>query len=494
MLGAKLHMSSLAKLGFDRSTSNQLRGSIDKSADAEKLDPSDYVPLTVLKTHAQRLGIPPVLLGRLDGVLATRGTTPIKAEVDVASFPKAQLSLSDGQRFEAGQGDPVTSQELSAYRPSLEALFERAGKAEWVGADEIPSKQLQDFLREHSSRLKSSPDTRTGLTPPQIDKLISIVCGKSAPAHTERDLRVRVDSNFKLLHEKAGARVYQKDAYEGFSVKRTRDSQFVLHAIKTSVISVAVPPGHSLVIVDAEGNERGGKLPAKKTPVDGTAENLVDITRTMVEPESRRGRIWDPSFTVKVIDAEGTAVMEQAIAFGQVPSWTSNEIARGRFSYQPYDASEASARFVLDNAAPRGSRNSVPLGRRPQFEGGDNSGCDRLVIQRDGDSFAVADLFDLLRPAKGQTQAFSGGEGKRRYLLADDSRVSRSLDDPDRGWRPSAKLTSSVGDSFTFDPSLSQSSQARLGIGGITVLGAGNNGVRFDPFDPSQDLNNRKGR
>ncbi|MBI2374385.1 MAG: hypothetical protein HYV07_10360 [Deltaproteobacteria bacterium] len=508
-IGPKLHLDSLQKLGFDKSIRDQLASSIQKSPDGERVDSFNYVPLSVLSAHALKLGREDVAT-KLRSSLQTKSLRPVRTQTDLGGFPASRVSLGDPVKRAAGSGS-VSPSELSSYLGPLQALLgSLASEAKRRGQDAtlpdlskpVPARDLLEVLRTNGSKLQRLPSPDKALTRAQVESLSSLVAGKLVPEHEEREAIVSLDSTFRPLAQgqgaAAGIRVFQKNQYEGFFVRRTEAGAdgkpgFVLSGFKSDRIVVALPKDCSLLVVDSQGNERAAKLARVDATIGGEKLSTVEISRTLVEPDAKN-RVFDPSFAVKVLDMSGNVLFEQALAFDKVPSWTSNELVRGTFDYKRTAESELD-RFALDHGAPVSSQSRTPIGRRPSFSLPGNEGTgDRLVVRRDGQSFALDDLAMLLSPPKRATQAFSpepASGPKLTWELKDDPNTSAHLD----GDRPGfgATITNSQGKKAVFDPSLHQMMQARVGVGGVTISTSdGIELARFDPFDPASDRNRRR--
>lgn len=501
--GPRLHLESLVKLGIDRATAGALKASLEKS-DVEAIDPFAYVPVAVLARHAERLG-KPELAPILRSALSVTKSPPLVAKSDPSAYPAASVSASAPRPFGPG-ANTLEPRELAPYVAALESLvgaLVKQGKLEAGALDPrapVDASALAAVLSRHAGSLRNHPTLETGLTGQQVEALQRLVASKALPAHTERDVELNLDSKHRLLVDRAGVKVYLQQGWEGFSLRRTAPepgdsgaSGFSLHGFKRDALLIAVPEGHSLLVVDAEGHERAARLPTKSRALLGEQVKVAELTRGMVEPSGSRDRVWNPSFTVKVLDPSGKPVLEQALAFDQVPSWTSNEVARGAFGYQPRPEAlgDDVARWILDHGAPAGSKNGTPVGRRPAFALGEAAG-DRLLVKRDGEAFPVHDLLQLLAPPKRAAQAFTAAPARGgppvTYTLRDANGTAH-VDEPERGRLPIA-LAASDGKSLTFDPDLHQTLQARMGLGGITVYERdGSVRARFDPLDPAQDRN-----
>ncbi|MFO0728943.1 MAG: hypothetical protein U1E65_34505 [Myxococcota bacterium] len=494
---SRLYFDSLTKLGLPPTVAKKLKEEVQKNA-SNDVDFFNYVPLSTLRTYGEKLQIPKTDLDRLFEALAPSTSPAISAKLDLTAFPKAQLANGPAKTYPAAPGGSLSPAELQPYKASLESLLKAPIPAEGLKASE-----LQAILQKDAGKLRFHPSAANGLILSQIDQLKTLVASKSLPQHTEQDAEISLRSNRKLLVEKGGAKFFHQQGWSDFSLVRTTGktpgtSGFVVHAFQKEKIVVTLPPDCSLILIDADGNERAGHLKPRKREIGGKVEDVVEIERNQVTPFGSRDHGKKSPFTVRILDKAGKPLTDQLLSFGEAPPPYSKEIAHGSFTYQSTSTSE-SERWTLDNGVPAGSSNKTPVGRRPAFSLDDGKvRGDRLVIEQDGERYPVSDLLQLLAPPKRTTQAFTVGAAT--YSLEPASIVSVD-DNPENrlgatirsSHNSSARSTSAS--SVTFDPSLFNTEQARWGIGGITITGTdGTVKGQFDPLDPGQDKNLRKPR
>ncbi len=499
MIGARLHLDSLKKLGLDPQVSEQLKREVLQSkADAKDIDPYNYVPVAILERHAARLGQPNL------GAVLRKALQPAKGEPPL-QIPRAThhghpaVSVGDPKTVAATLGSDarLSSNELAPYAKSLGALLkslEQQGPVlSLTDPAGVPAEAMQAILAQNAQKLRFLPSLQEGLTPDAVQNLSRLVASKALPAHQERDQAINVDSQYRTLAESGPVKLLHEARWEGFSVKRTGPTDgatgFVVHGFAADRLLVALPKDHALLLVDATGNEVGAQLPRSNHIINGKTESVVELSRSLLERRQGEGA----SFTVKVLNPKGDPVLSQAVAFPpERSSLFSQEIGRGTFGYS-FRSDDAVEAWRLDHGVPKGSQGKVPLGKRPRLGlQGQARDADRLVLQRNGEKFLVDDLFLLLRPPHGKVQAFGVKQGEQVATYTLKGGYQASLDEKPYERSP-VSLTSSNGRSVVFDPALTAHAQARFGAGGITLTDTSGKYLgSFDPLDPAQDKNAKK--
>jgi len=484
-----LHLDSLTKLGISAPDAKKIREEVLKKA-PEAVDEYNYVPVSTLKQYGKDLKLAPALLERIEQANAKSQTPPMVAAIDQAAFPNATLGQSEPRIFAAGSGQ-ATEAQLAPYKASLGSLVSALRNEGKI----MGEPDLLDVVQRFGPRLTKHPTVDGGLSLTQIDQLSAILAGGILPAHTERDAVMNLSSTHRILGEKNGIKFFHQQGYEGFTIQRTPPNKageagFSVHAFKKDKVLVSVPEGCSLLIIDKNGSERGALLKAQKRTIMGKEERVVEIDRSMVYPwgTSLGPHPTHPAFTVRVLDNAGKTVADQNIAFGREPAPYSNEVLKGSFGYQAAPADERS-RWAMDYAAPKGSKNATPVGRRPVFKLNDGAiAGDRLVITKDEGSFAVTDLLQLLSPPRRTPQSFA--RNGATYTLKSEQLVA--LDEKNEG-RLTGSLISSSGDAVSLDRDPRRTLQADWGLGGISVRGGdGALKAQFDPLDPTQEINHKR--
>lgn len=484
-----LHLDSLTKLGISAPDAKKIREEILKKA-PESVDQFNYVPASELSKYGLKLQLPPALLERIDRATSRSTTAPIVATLDPAGYPSPTLRQSEARVFAAGAGQPTEAQ-LAPYQASLSSLISTLRSEGKI----MGEADLLDVVRRFGPRLTSHPTIDGGLSLAQVDQLSALLAGGKLPAHTERDAVMDLSSKHRLLAEKNGIKFFHQQGYEGFTIERAApnkagEATFSVHATKKDKVLVSVPEGCSLLIVDKDGSERGALLKAQKRTILGKEERVVEIDRSMIYPSGTTlgGSPKLPPFSLRVLDSAGKTVADQNIAFAPQPLPFSNEVLRGSLGYQSAPADEVS-RWAMDHAAPKGSENKTPVGRRPQFRLNDGAiSGDRLLITKDEGSFAVTDFLQLLSPPRHTPQSFA--RNGATYTLK--SEQLPDLDDKNDA-RLSGSIKSSAGEVVSLDRNAKKPLQATWGLGGISVFGKdGALKAQFDPLDPTQEINHKR--
>jgi hypothetical protein len=490
---ARFNLRSLPKLGIDPATLRQIRTSIDRSSDESKVHPDLSVPLSVLIAHAKKLGHKNLVPSLEQALKLDVSGPPLVTTTDPAAFAKPELSWGPAKTLSATPAS-IPAGALAPWSAKLDQWIaglvrdkKLAAPLDLGSKDGIPAETMQRLLFEHGYRM------RTELTLPELEKLFSVACAYGLPAHLERDAELRIDSVYRQLTEGAGGkvRVLQKNQWEGLSVQRTAGADgapgFKIHGFKTDRIVVTLPKDHSLIVVDSTGNECAPDLPRTTAKVGGEELGAIEISRSLL---GNPGLDRNLRFAIKVLDPQGNAVFQQALGFDKPYSSFSETLFEGRFGYQSHDASNAFDRWRLDYGQVSGA-NKVPLGRRPRFELGEEA--DRLQLRRDGKSFAVQDLHQLLGPPRRRPQTYASTDQARVFYTVKED-YSVPLDETRDHDRLGPYIRASNGDSVTFDRDLHLTHQARFGIGGVTIVSLiGQQKAFFDPLDLGAAVGHKSG-
>lgn len=258
------------------------------------------------------------------------------------------------------------------------------------------------------------------------------------------DAAINIDSKRTVLAEGDGAKIYQKSVLEWLFVRRLEaagnEAGFQVHGFANQKIEIEVPQGGSLMIIDKNGNQQMyGIRPAELT----------------------RGMMGDQPFTVKVLDKSKSVVLEKTFVLQADLSATySHKMLDGTFSKRKSDDTNP---------------------ERPRFAIGGESGCDRVLVKRDGRSFPIERYEQLLCPPHTTTQAIR--TDGLTYLIKYHN-GTEELDDPGYDWKKSADISRSDGRNVTFDWSLSESVRAKWTVNGLEIFNPHTEKpvVVFDPF------------
>ncbi|MCB9645984.1 MAG: hypothetical protein H6730_05200 [Deltaproteobacteria bacterium] len=318
----------------------------------------------------------------------------------------------------------------------------------------------------------------------KLDVALTALGKAGAPAASARDLVVNVDSRFSKLDGAGEVAVFQRRYLDHLSVKRDKDpvGGFTVHGFERDDVLVTVPKGATVVLMDGAGNQQGAYLRPSTVEIEGAKHNAVTISRSLVQHPDAKAYTRDPTFGVRVIDAQGEVLYERSLQFDKGEAWTSKRVFSGRLEHQP--APEPALTALWDHAVPDPRANPAPLGERPLFQLEGQPSGDRVRIQRDGKSFDLSRLVQFLAPPKAAKQDFRVGG----TVVSLEPRSSNSTALTDGEYDPTAggKLRTSHGHGITFDPSLFQTRQARWGSEGITVYEVGMR-KPLATFDPLRD-------
>jgi hypothetical protein len=248
-----------------------------------------------------------------------------------------------------------------------------------------------------------------------------------------------------VLAEGGGAKIYKKAMLESFYVRRTKaegkEAGFELHGFVADKVGIDVPPGGTLMIVDARGNQRGyGLRPAELT------------SSMMGEKEP---------FTIKVLNKEREIVLEKTLAFA------------------PGQKNQGSRKFIEGTFSQRAVDDPRP--DLPKFSIGGERDVERVLVKRDGKAFPIERYEQLLYPPRATAQVFKAGGMTFQVKSTNGEQV---LDDPSYSWMKTAQITASDGHSVTLDWSLSQTRRAKWTADGFALFNVGSEKpfAVFNPF------------
>lgn len=250
-------------------------------------------------------------------------------------------------------------------------------------------------------------------------------------AASGKDAALNFDSNRVLLAENGEAKISKKSSWENFFLRRTKTEDgvagFELHGFQKQTLAIDVPKNGALVIINSKGHQ--------------VAYNVrpAEITAGMVD---------NKPFTVKVLGADKEVVLEQAFNFEKTPGAFSKKLLNGSFKQRAADD---------------------PIAEKPIFSVGDVKDADRVLVKRDGKSFAIDRYEQLLIPPKMTKQAFRAENGTT-FEVHSQVRGSAELDDASYSWFANAKITGSDGRNITLDPTLKESRRALWTKDGLAIF------------------------
>jgi hypothetical protein len=492
-VGARVNLDSVLKLGVDAGGLRELRAAIEKAKpDLARTEGLDKLEVSVIAQQAKLLGRPQ-LADALERVFS--GARPSKVNTRLTlkpeQVPTPRVSLGEAREVPAGSGT-LSPKQLDTFRPQLEALMAARARSNAptvaLDADPIDARALAEILRTDAHRLAGLPSLEAGMTRASIVRLEGVVAEALRPATATRAVTLDLPSTFTPVAGANGARVFHKVQLDRVSATRGEAvdgrAPLKLQGFVDERLAIQVPKGHGLFVIDAMGNEIAARAPRVKRPIDGQETEVVELGR------SAFGQDGKGPITIKVVDPSGAAIFQDSFGFGPPPSAFSRVFAEGSIGLASAPA-EPVARWAMDRATgPQGK--ATPPGRRPSLELAGAPGlADTLVIQRDGERFAVDELARLLGTPRSRPQAFRTKDA----TLTIEGRVGSALDEkPDELMLPFRIRSSRLAEGTHFaDPYPMQSGWTELGVDGFTHRSAtGAELARFDPFDPKQDLNLRK--
>lgn len=490
---ARVNLDSVLKLGVDAGGLRELRAAIEKAKpELARTEGLDKLEISVIAQQAKLLGRPQ-LADALERVFT--GARPTKVNTRLAlkpeQIPTPRVSIGEATAVPAGSGT-LSPKQLAAAKPHLDALMDARARSKAstvaLDADPIDARALAEILRTDAHRLTSLPSLQTGMTRAALVQLEGVVAEALRPATTTRAATLDLPSTFTPVGGANGVRVFHKVQLDRVSASRGEAvdgrAPLKLQGFVDERLAIHVPKGHGLFVIDAMGNEIAARAPRTKRPIDGQDTELVELGR------SAFGQDGKGPITIKVVDPSGASIFQDTFGFGAPPPPFSRVFAEGSIGLASAPADPV-ARWAMDRASgPRG--NATPPGRRPSLELAGAPGlADTLVIQRDGERFAVDELARLLGTPRSRPQAFRTKDA----TFTVEGRVGSALDEkPDEVMLPFRIRSSRLGEGTHFgEPYPMHSGWTELGVDGFTHRSAnGAELARFDPFDPKQDLNLRK--
>lgn len=481
----KLQLDLLRSLGMPNEQVAEIRDQLHRT-DQLAVDGAGQVALGTLEGAARAV----------EAHLKASGQryVPLPSEV-----LRTLLAPIEGDRLEVPLGAPfptptVVGAEPVAHGAKLDAPVDARALGPHAEAVLAFSKKAAPDLH---AKLEAGPaplgelaralgtDGARAMLGPRLDEVMDTLGRLGGPAHTSRDVQVDLSSKYSHLDgsaEPGQIGVFQKRMLEHLSVKRdTEKGQFSLHGFERDKVVITVPPGATVLLLDAKGNQTGARIRPRAETIDGAKHQAVTVDRSMVQHPDRKMYETAPKFGVRVIDKAGSVLYEKNLAFDRREPQTSKKILTGTFEAQPSPEPELAE--LWDHFRPDARANPAPVGERPKLTVDGESG-DRVRVQRDGKTFDLSRLVQFMAPPRARPQAFKI-EG--RFVKLDPRGSNhKELDDtdydPTAGW----KLLASDNRGITFDRSLSQTRQAHWGCRGLRIFEIGMRKV-LGAFDPVHD-------
>jgi hypothetical protein len=305
------------------------------------------------------------------------------------------------------------------------------------------------------------------------------------PAYTECDAHLGLDSKLQRIDGSGPIDVYKKSMFEHLFLRRGADGEsFSLNGFKTEKLVIPLPKGHSVYLVDQNGDQRGLSLPVRKMTVNGETVSAVEISRSMIRPSGSEPWLKN-ACTIRVVDADKQPVHEGHYEFNRTVGERSQKIYSGKMGYQTkpdVTQGELSDEHFAE-FAPSPRNNPAGAGERPRFTlDGHKGDFDQLIIERDGMKMPVNRLIQFGYPPKGQPQALRA-EGGGRVILNHVSTTANELDSGEYNPLAGVRVRDSFGKNITFNAELSNTTQARWDHRGLQTRINGKL-VTVDPLTP----------
>lgn len=484
--GARVYLDLLRHYGIAEKDLTLLKDKLHQANDLH-IDGYGRVEFRNLRRFAAQLEIK-LPESQLESALRPSGLGATKLEPLPEDF--RSISVGKGEvREHAERPGPVQLDAkalgalvfpLQSFLDALEGSKQLPGRID-LREGGIDSGALLGLLDKHRHL------ARQHLTNPQVEQALSIAYSATGPAYVERDAVLSLDSTYRpIAHEKKGEaeiKLFAKSGFDNFFLRRHEDGKsFSLHGFKSQRVVLTLPKGAKAVLVDAEGNQRGLRLPTQKQTIEGVVQDVLEIS-----PEHVRASNKLPAqlnFTLRVIDKDGAPLTEQHLAFDPEVGQRSQKLYTGQFAY-PQKPSFAGGELADEHFArfiPTPGKNPVPVGQRPAFQLEGQGSFDRLLLQKDGKSYPIGQWVQFGTPPGYKQQALKA-EGGTRLLLDHRGASESHLDHPD--YNPAAGFTvrDSNGHGATFNRELSQSNQAYWDHRGLRVV-SGAKTYLVDPLTP----------
>lgn len=484
---AKVYVDLLRHYGVAEKQLTELKDKLHQANDLH-IDGYGRVELRNLTRFAAQLGLT-LPTAQLESALAPSALGVTKLEPLASDFRAVTVSAGEVRTHAERPGPAqLDAKALGSLTSPLQAFLDALTQAKQLPGPVdlrqggLDSAALLELLGKHGHV------ARQHLTLAQVESAKQVAYSATGPAYTERDAVLSLDSTLRPIPSAGSSdpavRFYQKSGFDNFFLRREDDGRsFSLHGFKSQRVLVTLPKGAKAVLIDAEGNQRGLRLPTQRQSIDGASQEVLEIAPEHVRASGKLPAKLD--FTLRVIDAAGAPLAEQHLAFDATVGQRSERLYAGAFGYpkKPEFAGgaledEHFARFV-----PAPGKNPVPVGQRPEFQLEGQGTFDRLLLQKDGKSFPIAEWLQFGTPPKARQQALKA-EGGARLLLDHRSASESHLDHPNYDPKAGFTLRDSFGHAATFDRALSQTNQAFWDHRGLRVV-SGQKTHTVDPLNPA---------
>ncbi|MCC7384359.1 MAG: hypothetical protein IT384_21110 [Deltaproteobacteria bacterium] len=492
---SQVYLDFLTKLGVPKAEVNRLHEAIFK-ADQLSVDVYGRVAAGKLKSTARdlKIALPEAELDRLLGP----SRDPVeKLPKDASFLPTLTLEGGEVRRHPENLA-PARLSGAAIGSLSLQSFLTACHKGKYLATpidvmkEGIDAQQLLDLLQKHHHL------ARQHLTSADLEGLRTRAFSARGPSYTERDAVLRMDSKFQPLAPTGvdGVCIFKKSSYEDLFLRRGADGHsFTLGGFEAEKVAVTLPPGHSLVLVDGNGDQLGYRLPSKKMTLSGQDQLGDRAPGEKLKPGEREVQVVEISsslisasgkeFTLRVLGPKQEPVHQRRFAFNDNIGRRSQTLFSGEFRYQ--DKPRISTGTLDDehfaHFVPSPGKNSAPAGERPSFRfEGHADPFDQLLIKRDDRTFSVNRLVQLASPPAAKPQVLKAESGP--FIILDYAGASTSkLDHPEYSPFDGFTVRDSNGHGATFHRALVNSNQAFWDHRGLRVTTHdGTKTYRVDPL------------
>lgn len=482
--GAKVYVDLLRHYGVVEKDLVELKEKLHQANDLH-IDGFGRVEFRNLTRFASQLGLQ-LPAAQLEAALRPSALGPVALTPQTGDFGAIEVSAGEVRRHEERAG-PVSldAKALGALAHPLEVFLAALTAAKQLPAPidlrqgGIDSAQLVELLEKHGHL------ARQHLTNAQLEGAKNLAYSATGPAYTERDARLGLDSTLRPItgpgQVHAEASLYLKSGFDNFFLRRHEDGRsFSLHGFKSQRVLVTLPKGAKAVLIDADGHQRGLRLPTQKQMIDGVPREVLEIAPEHVRASDKLPAKLD--FTLRLIGADGAPFLEQHLAFDPNIGQRSERLFTGRFGY-PEKPSFAGGELSDEHFArftPAPGQNPIPAGRRPEFHLEGEGRFDRLLLEKDGKRFPIGEWIQFGTPPGHKQQALKA-EGGTRILIDHRGGSESHLDHPSYDPKSGFTVRDSNGRGATFDRELSQTNQAYWDHRGLRVV-SGSKVLTVDPL------------
>lgn len=456
---------------FERSAPDYQGLTLDKIERAER-------SLAAQAKQAEATGAPwvPLPIDALHALLEPVAGDVLESKL-TEPFPSPAVSAQAAVRHEGGLDAKVPAGTLS------EAADRQLARL----APEVHARAATgDATVEQIAAALGSDEARKALGGKALSEAMTTLAKVGVPEHVSRDLDVNLDSHFTQLDGSPAPGeigLYQKRGLEHLFVRQNAERGITVHGFEVDSLVVTVPKGARVVLLDKDGDQRGGGWRGSPTQIGDQSHQAVEISRSVVQPSSERMYQSAPSFGLRVVGADGNVLYEKQLRFDAKEARTSKRIFSAELEARRAPSPELAE--LYDHAGGDARGKITPFGERPRLTMGGEEG-DRIQIRRDGQTFSISSMSQLLGAHGFKDKAFKISQG--RLIASTKSSNDAELDRASYVPTANVKLRTSSGRGVTFDSKLSQTLQAHMGCRGLRVYDGGRSNLigEVDPFAPEE--------